>query len=77
MPLSECPGIIKFQGTFPGAPGERTFSRVKVPKSPGSEKNFAKGKGVRREAESEESRILGVKRSLNGQNSGLTNRNRI
>ena len=40
-----------------GAPGERTFSRVKVPKSPGSGKNFAKGKGVRREAESEESRI--------------------
>ena len=40
-----------------GAPGERTFSRVKVPKSPGSGKNFAKGKGVRREAESEESRV--------------------
>ena len=62
---------------FGGAPGERTFSRVKVPKSPGSGKNFAKGKGVRREAESEESRILGVERSPNGQNSGLTNRNRI
>ena len=60
-----------------GAPGERTFSRVKVLKSPGSGKNFAKGKDVRREAESEESRILRVKRSLNGQNSGLTNRNRI
>ena len=44
-------------GEFAGAPGERTFSRVKVPKSPGSGKNFAKGKGVRREAESEESRI--------------------
>jgi len=64
-------------GGFAGAPGGRTFSRVKVPKSPGSGKNFAKGKGVRREAESEESRILGVKRSLNGQNSGLTNRNCI
>ena len=62
---------------FSCAPGERTFSRVKVPKSPGSEKNFAKGKGVRREAESEESRILGVERSPDGQNSGLTNRNRI
>ena len=37
-------------------PGERTFSRVKVLKSPGSGKNFAKGKGVCREAESEESR---------------------
>ena len=60
-----------------GAPGGRTFSRAKVPKSPGSGKNFAKGKGVRREAESEESRILGVERSPNGQNSGLTNRNRI
>ena len=53
---------------FSCAPGGRTFSRVKVLKSPGSGKNFAKGKGVRREAESEESRILGVKRSLNGQN---------
>ena len=63
--------------SFTSAPGGRTFSRVKVPKPPGSGKNFAKGKGVRREAESEESRILGVKRSLNGQNSGLTNRNRI
>ena len=40
-----------------GAPGEHTLSRAKVPKSPGSGKNFAKGKGVRREAESEESRI--------------------
>ena len=39
------------------APGERTFSRVKVPKSSGSGKNSAKGKGVRREAESEGSRI--------------------
>ena len=34
-------------------------------------------KGVRREVESEESRILGVERSPNGQNSGLTYRNRI
>ena len=63
--------------SFTSAPGGRTFSRVKVPKPPGSGKNFAKGKGVRREAESEESRILGVERSPNGQNSGLTNRNRI
>ena len=40
------------------APGERTFYRVKVPKSPGED--LAKGKGVHREVESEESRILGV-----------------
>ena len=40
----------------------RSFSRVKVPKSPGSGKNFAKGKGVRCEAESEESRIFGIER---------------
>ena len=69
----KCREKVEFLATFLCAPGERTFSRVKVPKSPGSGKNFAKGKGVRREAESEESR----KRSLNGQNSGLTNRNCI
>ena len=50
-------------------PGERTFSRVKVPKSPGSGKNFAKGKGVRREAESEGSRIYISSRLLPWNNS--------
>ena len=69
----KCREKVEFLATFLCAPGERTFSRVKVPKSPGSGKNFAKDKGVRCEAESEESR----KRSLNGQNSGLTNRNCI
>ena len=51
------------------APGERTFSRVKVPKPPGSGKNFAKGKGVRREAESEESRTYISSRLLPRSNS--------
>ena len=51
------------------APGERTFSRVKVPKSPGSGKNFAKGKGVRCEAESEGSRIYISSRLLPWNNS--------
>ena len=50
-------------------PGERTFSRVKVPKSPGSGKNFAKGKGVCREAESEGSRIYISSRLLPWSNS--------
>lgn len=50
---------------------------MKDPNPPGSGKEKAEGKGVRREAESEESRILGVERSPDGQNSGLTNRNRI
>ncbi len=51
------------------APGERTFSRVKVPKSPGSGKDFAKGKGVRREAESEGSRTYISSRLLPWNNS--------
>ena len=51
------------------APGGRTFSRVKVPKSPGSGKNFAKGKGVCREAESEESQTYISSRLLPWNNS--------
>ena len=50
-------------------PGERTFSRVKVLKSPGSGKNFAKGKGVCREAESEESQTYISSRLLPRSNS--------
>ena len=51
---------------FYGAPGGRTFYRVKVPNPPGSGKDIAKGKGVSGDGESEGSRR---------QNSGLTNRN--
>ena len=50
---------------------------MKVPNPPGSGKGIAEGKGVHREMESEGSRIAEVERSSNGQNSGLTDRNRI
>ena len=40
---------------------------MKVPNPPGSGKDIAEGKGVRREAESEGSWILGVERSPKGQ----------
>ena len=60
-----------------GAPGERTFYRVKVPNPPCQWEGLAKGKGAYREVGSEESRMLGVERSPNGQNSDLTNRNHI
>ena len=53
---------------FHGAPGERTFSRVKVPNPPVSGKDIAKGKGASGDGGSEGSRR---------QNSGLTNRNHI
>ena len=53
---------------FVGAPGERTFSRVKVPNPPVSGKDIAKDKGVPGDGGSEGSRR---------QNSGLTNRNHI
>ena len=45
-----------------------TFSRVKVPSAGGSAKRIVKGKGVRREAESERTPRQTV---------GPTNRNRI
>ena len=50
-------------------------SRVKDPNPPGSGKEIAEGKGVRREAESEGSRMW--EQTNHGQTSGLTNRNRI
>ena len=50
---------------------------VQVRNALGSRKRYLNGKSFYHEAESEESRILGVERSPNGQNSGLTNRNRI
>ena len=59
---------MRLRSLFYGAPGGRTFYRVKVPDPPGSGKDTAKGKGVRREAESEGSRR---------QTSDLTNRNHI
>ena len=57
------------------APGGARFLRVKDPNPPGSGKEIAEGKGVRREAESEGSRMW--EQTNHGQTSGLTNRNRI
>jgi len=48
---------------------------VKDPNPPGSGKEKAEGKGVRREAESEGSRMW--EQTNHGQTSDLTNRNRI
>ena len=48
---------------------------MKVPNPPGSGKGIAEGKGVRREAESEGSRMW--EQTNHGQTSGLTNRNHI
>ena len=60
---------------FMRAPGGARFKRVKGPNPPGSGKEIAEGKGVRREAESEGSRMW--EQTNYGQTSGLTNRNRI
>ena len=43
-----------------GAPSGARFLRVKVPNPPGSGKDIAEGKGVRREAESEGSWMWGT-----------------
>lgn len=43
-----------------GAPGGRTFRRVKVPNPPGSGKDIANGKGVHRKVESEGSRLANL-----------------
>ena len=48
---------------------------MKDPNPPDSGKEIAEGKGVRREAESEGSRMW--EQTNHGQTSGLTNRNRI
>ena len=48
---------------------------MKDPNPPGSGKEIAEDKGVRREAESEGSRMW--EQTNHGQTSGLTNRNRI
>ena len=55
-------------GAFSCVLGMGTFLRVKVPSAGGSAKRIARGKGVRREAESEASPRQTV---------GPTNRNRI
>ena len=60
---------------FCGAPGGARFKRVKVQNPPGSGKDTAEGKGVRREAGSEGSRMW--EQTNHGQTSGLTNRNHI
>ena len=57
------------------APSGARFQRVQVPNSPGSGKDIAEGKGVRREAGSEGSRMW--EQTNHGQTSGLTNRNHI
>ena len=49
--------------------------RVKVPNPPGSGKDIAEGKGVRREVESEGSWMW--EQTNHGQISGLTDRNHI
>lgn len=45
---------------FCGAPGGRTFQRVKVPSPPGSGKDIANGKGVVGDCESEGSRMANL-----------------
>ena len=60
---------------FYGAPGGARFLRVKVPNPPGSGKDIAEGKGVRREVESEGSWMW--EQTNHGQISGLTDRNHI
>ena len=60
---------------FLSRPGGACFLRVKDPNPPGSGKEIAEGKGVRREVESEGSRMW--EQTNHGQTSGLTNRNRI
>ena len=62
-------------GVFYGAPGGARFLRVKVPNPPGSGKDIAEGKGVRREVESEGSWMW--EQTNHGQISGLTDRNHI
>ena len=63
------------RGHIYGAPGGARFLRVKVPNPPGSGKDIAEGKGVRREVESEGSWMW--EQTNHGQISGLTDRNHI
>ena len=46
-------GMGNRSGSFCGAPSGARFQRVKVSNPPGSGKDIAEGKGVRREVESE------------------------
>ena len=70
--MPENTGIVAIFGS---APGGARFLRVKVPNPPGSGKDIAEGKGVRREVESEGSWMW--EQTNHGQISGLTDRNHI